>query len=246
MRTASIAAMLLGVAIFVRPHRVAAQYSPSGKQPVITSIRPSEEEVAAGKKVCPAMYADYLAGGRNYAPPKGFEQRKTEFGPETALKDRRTGLLWLHLDLTKGMSYVQVKWQMHKGQLTGWRFATPKEIQQLFLDFAGKQGGPLTSDAMAKWFQHELGGPVDFTANAENGFCRNSSVALVDQRYELGHAMYGYIANDNFVGPSIKWELQGSSRDDSGARFASSYLVKAEEEHENRVWRGVKRFFRKL
>jgi hypothetical protein len=236
--------MLLGVVTVVTSYRVAAQFSPLGKQPIFTSVQPSDEEITAGKKVCPAMYDDYLAGGRNYSPPEGFKQAATEFGPETALKDDQRSLLWLHLDLTKGMSYAQVKWQMYKGQLTGWRFATPKEIQQLFLDFAGPQSGPLTSDAMAKRFQHELGGPVDFTASAQNGFCRNSSVALVDESFALGHALYGYIANDNFFGPSIKWELQGSSEDDSGARFAASYLVR--EEPRNRMWRAFRWFLRRF
>jgi hypothetical protein len=233
--------MLLGTAIVFASQMAGAQISAAAKQPVITSIQPSDQEVAAGKKVCPAMYADYLAAERNFHPPRGFAQVGTEFGPKTALKDKRTSLLWLHLDLTKGMSYAQVKAQMSKVQLGTWRFAASQEIREMFAHFNHSSDGFLKNDRLAAKLQHELGGPVSFTANADNGFCRNSCVGLIDEKFDLGHALYGYIANDNFFGPSMDPKLQGSSRDDSGAPFAASYLVR--KERGNRVWEALRRCF---
>src|SRR5689334_9633597 len=122
--------VILNAALFLGALPLHSQIS---RAPVASSAKPgytqpTEEEVVAGQKVCPAMYAQFLARGKNYAPPRNFVQVKTAFGPKTALKDERRSLLWLHLNFTKGMSYDQVKAEMARGSLVGWRFAKPKEL----------------------------------------------------------------------------------------------------------------------
>jgi hypothetical protein len=85
------------------------------------------------------MYTQYLSRGKKFDPPPGFAQIDTAFGPLTALKDKRTGLVWLHMNLTAGIPYAQVQHELQKGRFSQWRFASPAEIQQMFADFNGSK-----------------------------------------------------------------------------------------------------------
>ena len=58
------------------------------------------------------------------------------FGPNTITRDTVTGLDWLDLTVTRGLSYEQVTAQMGPGgTYEGWRYATVAELDQLIANF---------------------------------------------------------------------------------------------------------------
>lgn len=92
----------------------------------------------------------------------------------------------------------------------------------------GDQGnGWKQNDTIALNFMNDLGGPLLDISSPANGFHRQSSLSLLDVRFDLGHANYGYIAVDNFYGPSIDPSLRGSSLDNADIPFIGSWLVRA-------------------
>jgi hypothetical protein len=58
----------------------------------------------------------------------------------------------------------------------------------------------------------DLGGPT-FVVSDPNGFHREDIMGMLDMPWDLGHALYGYIAIDNFFGSTIDPSLQGSTVD---------------------------------
>jgi hypothetical protein len=150
----------------------------------------------------------------------------TPFGSNTGFKDDSTQLVWLDLTLTSNHSYDYMVANLAPGGFfAGWRFATPPELARFFTDY----DGGIVNDTMALNLMNDLGGPLVDIYNPQNGFRRKSSVGLLDVSYGLGHALYGYIAVDNFYGPSINPALQGSSLDSFGATSFGSWLVEAPE-----------------
>jgi len=159
----------------------------------------------------------------------GFEQVATSFGPYTALLDHATGLEWLHLDLTAGLSYSQVKKNLAAGgKFEGWRYATPAELQQFFADFDGSPDGYSTDRQFVSLLIKALGGPLGTFGNPSTGWHRECMEGLVDVPFALGHANYGYIAEDSSSGPVIDPKLEGSSRDDGAPYYIGSYLVRSD------------------
>jgi hypothetical protein len=149
----------------------------------------------------------------------------TPFGPGTALKDDSTNLVWLDLTLTSNKSYDSVIANLALGGIyVGWRYATPTELVRLFADY----DGGIIDDALALKFMNDLGGPLSSVFNPQNGFSRLSSIGLLDVPFGLGHATYGYIAVDNFFGPSIDPGLQGSALDSFGNSSVGSWLVQTQ------------------
>jgi len=161
------------------------------------------------------------------SPDPSFVQVKTGFGPASAVEDKRTRLMWLHLNFTAGMSYERVKAEMAPGgRLAGWRYATPDELREFFSHYDGAPNGYSKNPALEARLQCDLGGPLGSFSNPENGFHRTSSVGFLDVPFDLGHANFGYIADDNFTGPVIDPKLQGSTRDTFAIAHIASYLVR--------------------
>jgi hypothetical protein len=151
-----------------------------------------------------------------------FTQVSTSFGPGTALEDNSTGIEWLNLSLTSNQSYGYVEANLALGGIyAGWGYATPAELSQFFADF----DGGIVDNALALSLMNDLGGPLGNVYNPANGFMRQSSIGLLDVPFDLGHALYGYIAVDNFFGPSIDPTLQGSQVDSFGTPSVGSWLV---------------------
>jgi PEP-CTERM motif len=153
-----------------------------------------------------------------------FTSVPTSFGPTSALRDNSTGLQWLDLNLTANHSYNDVFANLPTGGIyAGWRFATESELATFFFNYSGG----VVNDTIALNLMNDLGGPLFTTFNPLNGFRRQSSIALLDIPFDLGHALYGYIAVDNFSGPSIKSSLQGSAVDTFGFGSFGSWLVES-------------------
>jgi len=159
--------------------------------------------------------------------PPGFVQVKTSLGPYTALLDHATGIQWLHLDLTASQSYSQVKNMLAMGgRFEGWRYATPAELRQFFADFDGSPDGYSTDREIVPLLFKALGGPLGTFGNPSTGPHRECMLGLLDIPFGLGHANYGYVAEDSTSGPVIDPKLQGSSRDDGAPYYIGSYLVR--------------------
>ena len=159
-----------------------------------------------------------------------FLQVSTSFGSHTALLDNSTHLEWLHWNLTNYYSYDDMQHQLAPGgTFAGWRYATPQELKQFFIDYTGSPNGIVVgNDALAIQFMNDLGGPIFITTNPANGFHRESGGAMLDLSFGLGHAIYGYVAIDNYFGAKITPDLQGSSRDWFGSSSTGHWLVKDE------------------
>jgi len=157
-----------------------------------------------------------------------FVQVSTSFGSQTALLDKGTGLDWLHWNLTAGISYDSMQAKLGPGgTFSGWRYATPAELTQLFVDFTGSPNGiVLGNDALTIQFLDALGGPLSIVDNPSTGFHREFGTGMLNISFGLGHANYGYIAIDNTFGAKITPELQGSTVDWYGANFAGQWLVR--------------------
>jgi len=60
----------------------------------------------------------------------------SSFGADSVTRDTATGLDWLDVTQTRGLSYDQVNAQMVSGGLyEGWRYATVAELDQLIVNF---------------------------------------------------------------------------------------------------------------
>jgi hypothetical protein len=146
----------------------------------------------------------------------------TSFGPGTGFRDDSTQLVWLELTLTSNHSYNDVVANLAPGGLyDGWRYATPVELAQFFTDY----DGGVVNDTLALNLMNDLGGPLQDIYNPANGFRRLSSIGFLNVPFGLGHALYGYIAVDNFYGPSINPSLQGSALDSFAFSGTGSWLV---------------------
>ena len=164
----------------------------------------------------------------------GFEQVTTALGPQTALRDHKTGIKWLHLACTRRVSYNQLRtrWRTEK-EFAGWRYATPKELEQLFQHFVGTRDGTSDSEPIARNLAAALGGFLDVADNPENGFHRVAMDGILDLPCELNnpgrkmpsHQIFSYIALDTFYGASVKPILQGCSSDDYPSPRSGHYLV---------------------
>jgi hypothetical protein len=164
----------------------------------------------------------------------GFVQVGTAFGPQTGLEDLSTGLVWLHLSITNTQSFDSVLANTAPGGIySGWEFASPEQLTTLFVDYTGgntfysKAGAPPSDSALALSFMNALGGPLSTVNNPENGFSRMSSIGFLNIPFGLGAAQYGYIAVDNFFGPSIYPGLHGSAVENLGFTGIGSWLVQS-------------------
>ncbi len=156
-----------------------------------------------------------------------FEQVDTALGEKSALKDKTTGLKWLHLDITAGLSYNQVKAESAPGgRFAGWRYATLAELTEFFSHFDGAANGYSTDPKLEAQLQRNMGGPLAHPSNPGTGWHRSSSMALLDVPFDLGRGVFGYIADDSVGGSQIDPRLQGSSRENSGISGIGSYLVR--------------------
>ena len=159
-----------------------------------------------------------------------FMTVSTSFGALTALRDNHTQLDWLHLNLTKSISYTAMKVDLLPGGIFyGWRYATPEELKQMFVDYDGSPDGVVRfNDALAIQFMQDLGGPTWIADDFSTGFHREDIMARLDVPFALGHAIYGYIAIDNVSGATITPALQGSSVDWFADFTAGHWLVQQE------------------
>jgi len=155
----------------------------------------------------------------------GFLQVDTPFGPATALEDLSTQIEWLHLTLTNNHSFNDVTANLAPGGIySGWRYATPTDLSTFFNDY----DGGVVNDTLALALMNDLGGPLQDIFNPSNGFHRMSSVGFLNIPFSLGHALYGYIAVDNFFGPSISPGLQGSAVDNMEFNGTGHWLVESD------------------
>lgn len=157
-----------------------------------------------------------------------FIQVSTSFGTQTALRDNTTQLDWLHLNVTDGYSYDAMQVNLLAGGLfDGWRYATPQELSQFFRNYDGSADGVVRyNDALTLQFLTDLGGPTYTADNASTGFHREAATAMLDVPFELGHAIYGYIALDNLNGATIDPNLQGSTVDWYANPNSAHWLVR--------------------
>jgi hypothetical protein len=63
-----------------------------------------------------------------------------------------------------------------------------------------------------------------------------SSVGLLNIQFDLGHAQYGYIAVDNFYGPSISPGLDGSAVDNVAFSNIGHWLVESAAPEPGSLW----------
>jgi hypothetical protein len=161
-----------------------------------------------------------------------FVQVTTSFGPNTALRDNATGLVWLHSLLTTNVSYSNMIVAFRPGgTYFGWRYATPDEVTKLFVDYTGAPDGVVwRNDALALQFIADLGGPtMNGTIPPYVGAGRVAIYGgLIDVPFDLGHAQYGLIMTDWYVGARITPVLQGSAVDWFGGPYLSHWLVQSE------------------
>jgi len=162
----------------------------------------------------------------------GFIEVTTSFGPNTGLEDLSTGLTWLDLSITNNQPFDSVLANTAPGgTYAGWQFATPAQLSAMFLDYTGGitfyeyAGAPPSYSALALAFMDALGGPLTTVNNPANGFSRMSSTGFLNVPFDLGTAAYGYIAVDNFFGPSIDPNLFGSAVENVGVLGAGSWLI---------------------
>jgi hypothetical protein len=103
----------------------------------------------------------------------------------------------------------------------------------MFLDYTGgitfftDAGAPPSYSALALAFMNALGGPLSTINDPANGFSRMSSTGFLNIPFDLGTAQYGYIAVDDFFGPSIDPSLNGSAVDNAGILGIGSWLVQS-------------------
>lgn len=165
--------------------------------------------------------------------PEGFEQVDTTIGPRTALRDKRTGLLWLHLNLSETSHESVMKSMQAGGWLQGWRYATPEEVRDLFAHYTQTPDGKSTDARVAASFQNDLGGPLTSSIDPRQSWGRTISNAILplpctlNQGRTQGFTMYAVIMNDNFTGARIDPSLQGCTTD--GLVGIANYLVQREK-----------------
>ena len=104
-----------------------------------------------------------------------------------------------------------------------------EELSSLFVDYDGSADGVVRfNDALTIQFMQDLGGPTYIADNFSTGFHREDTMGRLDVPFDLGHALYGYIAIDNFYGATITPVLQGSSLDSFADFTAGHWLVRDE------------------
>jgi hypothetical protein len=164
----------------------------------------------------------------------GFIEVGTAFGPQTGLEDVSTGLVWLDLSITNDQSFDSVLANTAAGgTYSGWEFASSGQLTTLFVDYTGGNtfndysGAPSSDSTLALAFMNSLGGPLFTITNPANGFMRMSSTGFLNIPFDLGTAVYGYIAVDNFFGPSIDPSLNGSAVEYLGVNGIGSWLVES-------------------
>jgi hypothetical protein len=70
-----------------------------------------------------------------------FQENDPQFGANSLTYDSRTGLTWLDLTFSQGLSFTQTLAAMEPGgQLNGFRYATTAEVFSLFNSAGFKQG----------------------------------------------------------------------------------------------------------
>jgi hypothetical protein len=165
-----------------------------------------------------------------------FIEVGTPFGPQTALEDVSTGLVWLDLSITNGQSFDSVLANTTAGgSYAGWQFASPEQLTTLFEDYTGGNifyeysGAPDSDSTLALDFMNALGGPLFTVNDPATGFSRMSSTGFLNIPFGLGTAQYGYIAVDSFYGPSIDPSLNGSAVESVGIESIGSWLVESVE-----------------
>ena len=152
-----------------------------------------------------------------------FEQVDTALGEKSALKDKASGLKWLHLNITAGVPYNQVISEMSPGKrFEGWRFASPAELKDFFSHFSGSPDGSTTDANIVSQFLRNLGGPLQNVSDRSTGWHRMSLAGILDVPGEYGHALFGYVADDTLSGPTMSPAFSGST---PGDPTNGSYLV---------------------
>jgi hypothetical protein len=161
-------------------------------------------------------------------------QTTTSFGLKTGMEDTSTGLIWLDLSITNDQSFDSVLANTAAGgTYAGWQFATPAQLSAMFLDYTGGitfysyTGASPAYDALALGLMNALGGPLTTVNNPANGFSRMASTGFLNVPFDLGAALYGYIAVDNFFGPSVDPILFGSAVENVGFVGLGSWLVES-------------------
>jgi len=152
-----------------------------------------------------------------------FEQVDTALGEKSALKDKASGLKWLHLNITAGVPYNRVISEMSPGKrFEGWRFASPAELTEFFSHFSGSPDGSTTDANIVTQFLRNLGGPLENASDHSTGWHRVSLAGILDVPGENGHALFGYVADDTLSGPTTSPAFYGST---PGSPSTGSYLV---------------------
>jgi hypothetical protein len=107
---------------------------------------------------------------------KHFALVDTAFGEKTALSDKRTGLEWLHVNLTASYGESRLSVRMRPGgDLDGWRFATEEEVLRFFVDFTGTRDGQSKDAGLERTLQRLLGGPTNPARNELTGWSRRAT-----------------------------------------------------------------------
>lgn len=140
-----------------------------------------------------------------------FENVDTPLGMKTALRDKVSGMEWLHMNLMSSWSYQSVKADMGPGRrLQGWRYATPEEVHELFVHFFNTRDGVSQDAALALQFQRNLGGIpaiVDLHPPGEAG------------KVSLYGSISVAVDNTVFISPTLQgWTKEGN--------YSTHYLIR--------------------
>lgn len=98
--------------------------------------------------------------------------------------DQISGLDWLDLTATRGMSYEEVIGQLSSGQkFEGWRFASRADVTKFWIDAGGV--GPFTglASGSTNWVGHlqTLWGKTYLSLYPVNGYLVQGTVAMIDE-----------------------------------------------------------------
>jgi hypothetical protein len=161
----------------------------------------------------------------------GLVQVDTTFGPNTAVLDTNTGLIWLDLTVTANQSYNYVSSQLAPGgAYDGWRFATADsnvggsaELTVFFEDaFPGSFYGETTDPYAALNLMDLLGGPLYADSLNEE----YTSFGLIGIPYGFGHAVAGYLSADLIYHTvTTAPYVYGSATDGGSSSAFGSWLV---------------------
>lgn len=143
----------------------------------------------------------------------GFSTLDSSFGTHSIVVDSQTGLEWLRLDETFGMSYEQVTSQMDAGEtFSGFAVASPADVTTLFKD--GHVWAPLSP----------LTGPADLAAGAAFtslfGYVDNGDALLTQGMTSMATGPGGF--SQRTFGLGYRPGVSISSFDDAAlSRFAA-------------------------